>query len=98
VHVDYLNVQDQQRNWWPASFAVARAYLDQLARSNGLGTDRIATGRNTLARAERASGKARKDALTQLASRLTADAASAGDQKKVLALAAAVTDLANAKR
>src|SRR5207244_4232377 len=36
VHFDYLNVQDQPKLVWPASFVVARAYLDQLARSNGL--------------------------------------------------------------
>ena len=37
VHLDYLNAQGQPRIVWPASFAVlAQAYLDQLARSNGL--------------------------------------------------------------
>src|SRR5213593_1217398 len=42
VHFDYLNVQDQPKLVWPASFAVARAYLDQLARSNGLAPDKVA--------------------------------------------------------
>jgi hypothetical protein len=32
VHLDYLNVQGQPKLVWPASFVVARAYLDQLAR------------------------------------------------------------------
>src|SRR5258708_25510680 len=36
VHVDYLNVQDQQRNWGPARFVVARADLDRLRRNNRL--------------------------------------------------------------
>jgi hypothetical protein len=98
VHVDYLNVQDQQRNSWPASFVVARAYLDQLERNNGLAAAKTTSARAALASAERLSGPKRKTALTQLAARLTADATSAGDHKKVLALAAAVTELANAKR
>ena len=34
VHFDYLNVQDQPKIVWPASFALARAYLDQLEREN----------------------------------------------------------------
>ncbi len=96
VHVDYLNVQDQQRVSWPASFVVAGAYLDQLARSNGLAAGKVADARSALARAERASGKKRKDALMRLAAQLTADAATAADQAKTRTLAAAVTDLANA--
>ena len=39
VHFDYLNAQDQQKFVWPPSFALARAYLDQLERSNGLAAD-----------------------------------------------------------
>ena len=33
VHFDYLNTQGQPKLVWPASFALARAYLDQLERS-----------------------------------------------------------------
>ena len=51
---------------------------------------------NALQRAERASGTARRSALTQLAGQLDRDAAGAGDAAKVRLLAAAVTDLANA--
>ena len=51
-----------------------------------------------LQRAERASGTARRSALTQLAGQLDRDAAGAGDAAKVRLLAAAVTDLANANR
>jgi hypothetical protein len=98
VHVEYLNVQDQQRNWWPASFVVARAYLDQLARTNGLAAAKVTSARTALASAERLSGQKRRDALTRLATQLTADAAGAADPTKVKTLASAVTDLANAKR
>ena len=36
VKVEYRNTQDQQRFVWPPSFALARAYLDQLERSKSL--------------------------------------------------------------
>ncbi|PYR41022.1 MAG: hypothetical protein DMF95_31975 [Acidobacteria bacterium] len=97
VKTAYLNTQDQQKIVWVPSFALARAYLDQLARSDGLASGTIAAARTTLANAER-SGSQRKAALTQLASQLNAAAASAGDQAKVRLLASAVTDLANAPR
>jgi hypothetical protein len=98
VHFDYLNAQDQQKLVWPASFVVARAYLDQLARGNGLAPDRVAAARTALASAEKANGAERRAALTQLATQLNGDARGAADQAKVRTLAAAVMDLANAAR
>jgi hypothetical protein len=98
VHFDYLNVQDQPKLTWPASFVVARAYLDQLARSNGLAPDRVAAARSALARAEQLSGQQRRDALTQLVTQLTGGAPAATDEPKVRALAGMVTDLANGGR
>jgi hypothetical protein len=98
VHFDYLNVQSQPKLVWPASFAVSRAYLDQLARSNGLAAEKVAAARDALARAERLSGPPRRDALRHLATQLSGDAHEAADQAKVRTLAAAVTELANAER
>jgi len=112
VHFDYLNVQDQPKITWPASFAVARAYLDQLERSNGLAPGRVAAARTALARAERLSGQQRRDALTQLATQLSGDSRGAprlvvdgkpiegqgADQEKVRTLAGMVTDLATGGR
>src|SRR5437660_1067121 len=95
VHLDYLNVQGQPKLVWPPSFALAGAYLDQLARGNGLAADKVAAARTALGRAEHLSGQQRKDALTQLATELSGDAPGAADQPKVQTLAAAVTDLAN---
>jgi hypothetical protein len=94
VKVAYQNVQDQQRATWPASFVVARAYLDQLERSKGLGADRINGVRTSLSNAERASGSSRRNALNTLASQLDRDAAGAADAAKVRTLAGAVRDLA----
>jgi hypothetical protein len=93
VHFDYLNAQDQQKLVWPASFVVARAYVDQLARSGGLAPARITATRDALARAEKANGQARRDALSQLAAQLNTDAQGSSDQSKVRLLIAAVTDL-----
>ena len=42
VHFDELNVQNQPKIVWPANFIVARAYIDQLTRSNALEPKRIA--------------------------------------------------------
>jgi len=91
VKVRYLNVQDQQRITWPASFVVARAYLDQLERSKGLRPDRIGATRTMLASAERTTSRS---PLTSLATQLERDAASSSDAARVRALAAVVRELA----
>ena len=41
VHFDELNVQNQPKITWPANFVVARAYVDQLARSSALPSQRV---------------------------------------------------------
>ncbi len=96
VHLDYFNTQDQPKITWPASFVVARAYVDQLERSNGLTALRLKAVRQELDRAEKATGQARRDALNGLATALGQDAATSSDQAKVQRLASVVTDLANA--
>jgi hypothetical protein len=96
VRLDYLNVQGQPRFEWPATFALARAYLDQLDRDGGLGAARIAAARGALAAAERAGGGERSRALAALAAELRQDAASAPDAEKVRKLADAVERLAAA--
>lgn len=42
VKVAELNVQNQQKIMWPATLVVAKAYLDQLSRSQALPADQIA--------------------------------------------------------
>jgi LVIVD repeat len=98
VHLDYLNTQGQPRLVWPPSFALARAYADQLERSDGLEASRIAATRQALARAEKARGAARREALTQLATQLDGDADAAPGAAKVRMLAVAVRELAAAER
>ena len=94
VRFEYLNTQGQPKLVWPPTFALARAYVDQLERSNGLPSARIAAVRQALSGAESASGAARQGALTQLASQLDGEAGAAKDASKVRTLAAAVRDLA----
>ena len=66
VTFDYLNAQGQPVYDWVASFTLARAYVDQLERSNGLSASRIASVRSALDAAENASGAAQKTALSEL--------------------------------
>jgi hypothetical protein len=94
AHLDYLNVQDQPRYTWPASFALARAYVDQLERSNGLSSSQIGSAREALTAAEQASGTARKGDLSKLAAQLDANARNSNDAAKVKLLARAVEALA----
>ena len=96
VKLTYWNTQDQQKIVWPPSFALARAYLDQLERSKGLAADAITSTRTALTTAERRSGAQRKTALTELAAKLDTAAGSARDAAKVKLLSRRVTDLANA--
>jgi hypothetical protein len=98
VHLDYLNTQGQPHYSWPASFSLARAYVDQLERSAGLSSARVTAVRTALTNAEQASGAARRTALTSLASSLDGDARGSSDAAKVTKLATAVKDLATASR
>lgn len=95
VELDYLNPQGQPQYVWPASFALARAYIDQLERWQGLPADRIAEIRGSLASAEVLSGAPRANMLNRLASRLDSDAAGARDAGRVRLLAEAVRGLAS---
>jgi hypothetical protein len=96
VRFDHFNAQEQPKLVWPATFALPRAFLDQLARTNGLASARISAVRGALDAAEKLSGTARRDALSQLASQVSGDASGARDAAKVRMLADAVTRLAGA--
>jgi hypothetical protein len=93
VHLDYFNAQGQPKLNWPPSFALARAYVDQLERSKCLPANRIATVRQELSAAETASATQRRDALMRLASSLDADIGSSCDGPKKRKLQSAIRDL-----
>jgi len=52
VHVADLNVQNQQKIVWPTQLIVAKAYLDQLSRSQALSDSQIASLRKAIQNAE----------------------------------------------
>jgi len=89
VHLDRFNAQDQSRIVWPPSFVVARAYVDGLARTDGLRRTWASGVTRDLAQAERLKGQARRAALTKLATQLDRDARGV-DASRVQALAAVV--------
>ncbi len=60
VQFTELNVQSQQNITWPSQLIVARAYLDQLGRSQALPAKRIAALNKAIARAQ-TSHLAKKD-------------------------------------
>jgi hypothetical protein len=94
VRVDYQNVQSQRHISWPPSFALSRAYLDQLERSHGLGAAQLAAIRAGLGRAEAASGAGRRAALTTLAATAGDYVAGSSDRAKVRLFAESVRALA----
>ena len=96
VVLTQLNSQGQPIFEWPATFALARAYLDQLERWHGMTAPQIASARGALAAAESASGSARRDGLRSLAATLGGQAAGASDPAKVATLIDAVQRLADA--
>jgi hypothetical protein len=91
VHVDLENVQNQQRIVWPSTLVVAKAYVDQLARSQALPADHITSLRKAIDSAEKShmnAGKVKK--LQKLAPGLEKSAATAktpADASRLRALA-----------
>ena len=96
VVLTQLNSQGQPIFEWPATFALARAYLDQLERWHGMTAPQIASARAALAAAENASGSARRDDLRSLVATLNGQASDASDPAKVAKLIDAVQRLADA--
>jgi hypothetical protein len=66
VHVAVLNVQNQQKFEWPANLVVAKAYVDQLKRSQALPADRITALQKAIQSAE--SSHMSKSTLAKLQS------------------------------
>jgi hypothetical protein len=101
VRFHEFNPQHQPRIVWPAHFAVARAYLDQLVRHQGVDEARSREIVRELDRLETLSdGPEKRAALAELATGIWADARAVdagvvtGDADRLRALAGAVLDLA----
>jgi hypothetical protein len=91
VQVSELNVQNQQRIEWPAKLVVAKAYLDQLSRSQGLPADQITSLQKAIQSAETSHmSKSKVAKLKNLApsvEKSAATAKSAADSTRLRALA-----------
>ncbi|MFY7923400.1 MAG: LVIVD repeat-containing protein [Gemmatimonas sp.] len=90
VKWDQLNAQGQPKISWPPSFALAKAYTDQLERKQCAGGV-VNTLRTQIAAAEKASGAARNSALQAAVS--AAEGARGCDGKKTDLLKKALQDL-----
>jgi hypothetical protein len=93
VRFDHFNAQEQPKLAWPAAFVVARAYVDQLVRGNGLSRERTSAIARELRQAETLSGNERRAALMALATQLDGDAQGATDAARVRALAVVVREI-----
>jgi hypothetical protein len=91
VQVSELNVQNQQKITWPSRLTVARAYLDQLGRSQALPPDRIADLNKAIGRKQRSHLSKKELAKLQgMAASVETDASTAKnaeDAKRLHALA-----------
>jgi len=88
VRVAELNVQNQEKIEWPRQLVVAKAYVDQLERSQALPTDRIAAIRQAIQKAE--SSRSELGKLKSLARSLEKNAGltkSGADSARLRALA-----------
>ena len=94
MRLAYFNAQSQPKFVWPATFALAGAYVDQLARSGALTGKEISSVRSELARAEKQTGKGRAGALTKLEAQLKGDEAGSADPAKVKKLEEVLAQLA----
>jgi hypothetical protein len=94
VRTREFNPQNQQRIVWPAHFSVAKAYVDQLARGNGLGGIRTVRLQREVEAAERMRGAAQRAELTRIAAQLDGEAGSSRDATRVRALAGVLRELA----
>ncbi len=91
VQFSELNVQNQQKITWPSQLTVARAYLDQLARSQALSSEKIASLNDALGRTQESHfDKNQLAKLHEIAASVETDASLAknpADAKRLHALA-----------
>ena len=73
-----LNVQNQQKIEWPSKLIVAKAYLDQLGRSQALSQDKLSALNKAVGNAEKSHlGKKELEKLQGMAASVESDASSA---------------------
>ena len=100
VRFDRLNTQHQPRIEWPASPAVARAYVDQLVRSGAVTPARARELAAAIERADRSADPDARAAIEALARELgeEAEGTPAPDAARFRGLASVLTALATGRR
>ena len=83
VRVAELNVQNQQKIEWPHKLVIAKAYVDQLERSQALSADRITALRTAMQKGDTGNLKKMAPALEKDAT----SAKSAADANRLKSLA-----------
>jgi hypothetical protein len=91
VMVTELNVQNQQKIEWPAKLVIAKAYVDQLSRSQALPASRIAKLQKAIKNAEKshlsASNLAKLKAMAPSLEQSAATAKTPADEMRMHSLA-----------
>ena len=87
VRVAELNVQNQEKIEWPRQLVVAKAYVDQLERSQALPADRIAALRQAIQKAESSRQLGKLKSLAPSLEKSAGETKSAADSARLLALA-----------
>jgi len=87
VRVAEFNVQNQEKIEWPRQLIVAKAYVDQLERSQSLPADQIAALRQAIQAAESSQNLGKLKSLAPSLEKSAAMAKSAADSTRLHALA-----------
>jgi hypothetical protein len=87
VRVAQLNVQNQERIEWPRNLVVAKAYVDQLERSQALAPDRVAALRQAIQGAESSRKLGKLKSLAPSLEKSAVETKSAADSARLRALA-----------
>ncbi|HEX8491914.1 MAG TPA: hypothetical protein VF658_03650 [Pyrinomonadaceae bacterium] len=87
VRVSELNVQNQQKIEWPRQLVVAKAYVDQLERSQALPSGRIAALRQAIQKAESRKELGKLKSLAPSLEKSAGLTKSAADSARLRALA-----------
>lgn len=93
VELNQFNPQGQVQFNWPASYALAHAYLDQISRNREMSVAEITAARRSLQEAEQRSGSRKSAVLRSLAEKIESQASASSE--KVTKFAETVRGLAS---
>lgn len=94
VELNQFNPQGQVKFNWPASYALAHAYLDQISRNRDLSAEEITAARQSLMESERRSGQRQANILRDLAERIDSQSVSGAGTEKISQFTDTVRNLA----